>query len=81
MSASIHCLKCGSDGQNHFQAMIVESVTLAEVRMDELLKSNHPPLQAERVHLESVISEDYILLAGLKERIAQHRNALEGLLG
>lgn len=48
--------------------------------MDELLKSNHPPLQAERVHLESVISEDYILLAGLKERIAQHRNALEGLL-
>ncbi|KAK0218510.1 hypothetical protein EDD85DRAFT_355693 [Armillaria nabsnona] len=80
MSASIHCLKCGSHGQNHFQATIVESATLAELRMDELLKSNHPPLQAERVHLESVISEDHILLAGLKERISQHRNALEVLL-
>ncbi|PBK65271.1 hypothetical protein ARMSODRAFT_891980, partial [Armillaria solidipes] len=48
--------------------------------MDELLKSNNPPLQAERVQLEGVIGEGHGFLAGLQERIAQTRAALEALL-
>ncbi|PBK65363.1 hypothetical protein ARMSODRAFT_961347 [Armillaria solidipes] len=80
MSAFVHCPKCGHNEQNHIPATVFEAADLAELRMDELLKSNDSPLQAERVHLESVISEGRILLAGLQERITQHRDALEALL-
>ncbi|SJL02796.1 uncharacterized protein ARMOST_06133 [Armillaria ostoyae] len=80
MSAFVHCPKSGHNEQNHIQATVFEAAYLAELRMDELLKLNDSPLQAECVHLEGVISEGRILLAGLKERITQHRDALEALL-
>ncbi|KAK0218420.1 hypothetical protein EDD85DRAFT_780989 [Armillaria nabsnona] len=48
--------------------------------MDELLKSNNPPLQAEHVQLEGVIGEGHGFLTRLQEQIAQTRTALEGLL-
>ncbi|KAG7451723.1 uncharacterized protein BT62DRAFT_881989, partial [Guyanagaster necrorhizus] len=48
--------------------------------MDELLKSNNPPLEAERVQLEGVIGAGHGFLAGLQERITQTRAAPEALL-
>ncbi|KAG7451711.1 uncharacterized protein BT62DRAFT_940691, partial [Guyanagaster necrorhizus] len=48
--------------------------------MDELLKSNNPPLPAERIQLKGVIGEGHGFLAGLRERRTQTGAALEALL-
>ncbi|PBK84401.1 hypothetical protein ARMGADRAFT_943482, partial [Armillaria gallica] len=48
--------------------------------MDELLKSNTPPLPAEHVQLESAIGKGQECLGGLEERIAQAYATLEVLL-
>ncbi len=77
MSAS--CPQCGHNGQDCLP-LSFEAANLAASRMDELLKSNNPPLQAEHVQLEGVIGEGHGFLAGLQERIAQTRAALEGFL-
>ncbi|KAK0436214.1 hypothetical protein EV421DRAFT_1130809 [Armillaria borealis] len=71
--------QCGYNGQDRLP-LSFEAANLTASRMDELLKSNNPPLQAERVQLESVIGDGHGLLAGLQERIAQTRAALEVLL-
>ncbi|PBK65311.1 hypothetical protein ARMSODRAFT_892071, partial [Armillaria solidipes] len=47
--------------------------------MDELLKSNTPPLPAEHVQLESAIGKGQECLDGLEERIAQAWATLEVL--
>ncbi|KAK0218443.1 hypothetical protein EDD85DRAFT_354208 [Armillaria nabsnona] len=77
MSAS--CPQCGYNGQDRLP-LSFEAANLAASRIDELLKSNNPPLQTERVQLESVIGECHGFLVGLQERIAQTRAALEVLL-
>ncbi len=77
MSAS--CPQCGYSGQDRLP-LSFEAANLAALRMDELLKSNNPPLQAERVQLEGVIGECHRFLVRLQERIAQTCAALEVLL-
>ncbi|PBK84398.1 hypothetical protein ARMGADRAFT_1170039 [Armillaria gallica] len=77
MSAS--CPQCGYNGQDHLP-LSFEAADLSMSRMDELLKSNTPPLPAEHVQLESAIGKGHEFLAGLQERIVQARASLEDLL-
>ncbi|KAK0436232.1 hypothetical protein EV421DRAFT_1981271 [Armillaria borealis] len=77
MSAS--CPQCGYNGQDHLP-LSFEAADLSVSRMDELLKSNNPPLPAEHVQLESAIGKGHGFLAGLQERIVQARASLDELL-
>ncbi|KAK0234325.1 hypothetical protein IW262DRAFT_1488474 [Armillaria fumosa] len=72
------CPQCGYNGQDRLP-LSFEAANLVASRMDELLKLNNPPLQAERIQLEGVIIEGREILTGLQERIAQMDAALEVL--
>ncbi|KAK0185311.1 hypothetical protein F5146DRAFT_963412 [Armillaria mellea] len=77
MSSS--CEQCSYNGQDHLP-LSFEAADLSAPRMDELLKSNVPPLPAEQVQLDSAIGKGVGYLAGLQERIARARASLELLL-
>ncbi|KAK0450506.1 uncharacterized protein EV420DRAFT_737463 [Desarmillaria tabescens] len=76
MPASSHCPQCGYNRPD----LSFHCGILVPPRMEELLKSNEPPLQAEHVHLDSTICESHGFLARLQQRITETRVALEGLL-
>ncbi|KAG7451729.1 uncharacterized protein BT62DRAFT_263108 [Guyanagaster necrorhizus] len=48
--------------------------------MNELLKSNNPPLEAEHIQLKDVIGEGHVFLARLQKQIMQIQAALEAVL-
>ncbi|KAK0491777.1 hypothetical protein EDD18DRAFT_1290852 [Armillaria luteobubalina] len=73
------CAGCGHNEQDHLH-LSFEAAELSASRMDELLKSNVPPLPVEHVQLEGAISKGLGYLARLQERIGQARASLEMLL-
>ncbi len=77
MSAS--CPRCGYNRQDNLP-LSFEVANLTASRMDELLKSNTPPLPGEHVQLESAIAKGQECLGGLEERIAQAYATLDVLL-
>ncbi|KAK0450517.1 uncharacterized protein EV420DRAFT_1766608 [Desarmillaria tabescens] len=78
MSSQNLCPQCGYNSQKCL--IKFHPVKLAGSRMSELLKSNCPPLDTERLQLEEFIGENRGFVASLQERVSQARAVLDELL-
>ncbi|KAJ7573019.1 hypothetical protein C8J56DRAFT_985339 [Mycena floridula] len=77
------CPNCGcglNDRQFNLDSIDSErSITTTARRIESLLTSNEPPLESERDHLSSVLSQNQIDLSDMDFQISRTRGALETL--